>query len=453
MRYKKLAWLSIGIVTIIFFTQVYLMWRFFQVNRNFLNKQINLVSQEAYTIDMNARLRSLCLPRKPIIDVKSQNISSQNLDLSYNIDKMSNIDKSNSVTLVNLAMETFLSNKKPLKLSSLDSIATVLLKRENIHTPFYSQIVDEKSKIILATTKTASKTSLFPSQRIQSKKIPLNFSQTKVLQLVFYDPLKGSSVPMACLLFISFFLSICCIYCIYVLQLILAKQKKLTQSKNDFYNQISHELKRPVSILHTAIDSLLNTNAVNIKERRDRYLKTSMNEVFKINGKIDMILTMSMDEEGMFKLNKSRFNVADMIYELKERFGMENAKPLTILVENNISQPMITADRDHIFQCLSNLIENAIKYSYESVEIGIKLTNENGSLSISVSDNGIGIKEENLGSIFKKFKRVDNASHVNGYGIGLSYVKQMVEKHGGNVFVKSVFGKGSIFTICLPVNP
>ena len=449
MKYKKLVCFSIGVVSIIFITQAFLMWRLFQVNRDFLNKQINLVCQEAYTIDMNARLRNISSFTQPSVNIEQ---SSHKHDRNYNIDNMSNIDKRNSIALLNLAMETFLSKENPLQLSSVDSIAAILLKKGNIYSPFYSQIVDVKSHKILASTKQPSKPSLLPSLQVQSNNIPLNFQQTRVLQFVLYDPLKGVFSQMTGMLILSFLLSLSCIYCIYKLQRILSRQKKLAQSKNDFYNQISHELKRPVSILHTAIDSLLNTNAVNIEERRDRYLNTSMNEVFKINNKIDMILTMSMDEEGMFQLNKSKFNVADLIHELEERFSVENSKSFAILIENKLSQKMITADRDHIFQCISNLVENAIKYSDESVEVRIKLINENGFLSISVSDNGIGIKEENLNLIFEKFARIDKAHKANGYGIGLSYVKQMAEKHGGDVFVESVFGKGSIFTICLPEN-
>jgi len=448
MKYEILVYVSIGLVTLIFVSQIYLIGRLFQVNRNFLNKQINLVCQDAYTIDMNNRLRSITPFLQPKIVIEK---TAQKHDKSYNIDQMDNVNKKSSLTLVNLAMETYLSKVKPLQLSSIDRIAAILLKKDNIYFPFYSQIIDLKSNKILATTKSSFPSSVMPSFQVQSNHIPLDFQGTRVLQLVFYDPMKAIFSQIVYILVLSFFLSCFCFYCFYKSLQIFHSQKKLAQTKNDFYHQVSHELKRPVSVLYTTIDSLINTNAIDNKERREKYLGISMNEISKINGKIDMILTMSMNEEGMFKLNKSEFSIVDLVYELKDRFCLLKHKPLEIFVEDGLTWKTILADKDHVSQCLSNLIENAIKYSDESVEIYIKLTSRGGFLYISISDNGIGIKKENIELIFEKFARVDSGNKAHGYGIGLSYVKQIVEKHGGKVVVESEFGKGSAFIICLPV--
>jgi len=451
MKFERLVYVSIGLVTLIFVSQVYLIGKLFQVNRNFLNKQINLVCQDAYAIDMNYRLKSVSTIIKPRVEVKNINLSSRNIDLIYNIDQMENVNKKSSLTLVNLAMETYLSKVKPLQLSSIDSIAAILLKKDNLYFPFYSQIIDLKRNKILATTKSSSFSSVIPSFQVQSNHIPLDFQGTRVLQLVFYDPMKAAFSQIVYILVLSFFLSCFCFYCFYKSLQIFHRQKNLAQTKNDFYHQVSHELKRPVSVLYTAIDSLMNTNAIDNMERRKKYLRISMNEISRINGKIDMILTMSMNEEGMFKLNKSEFSIVDLVYELKDRFCLLKHKPLEIFVEDELTGKTIFADKEHVSQCLSNLIENAIKYSDESVDIYIKLTSKGGFLYISVSDNGIGIKKENIELIFEKFARVDSGNKAHGYGIGLSYVKQIVEKHGGKVVVESEFGKGSAFIISLPV--
>jgi two-component system, OmpR family, phosphate regulon sensor histidine kinase PhoR len=448
MRYNRLVHLAMGFVVLIFVFQVYLMGRLFQVNRNFLNKQINLVCQEAYTIDMNNRLRSITPFMQPKIVIEK---TAQKHDKSYNIDQMENVNKKSSLTLVNLAMETYLSKVKPLQLSSIDSVAAILLKRDNIFFPFYSQIIDLKRNKILATTKNSFSSSVMSSFQVQSNHIPLNFQGTKVLQLVFYDSMKVVFYKMVGIIVLSFILTLFCIYCFYKVQQIFFRQKKLAQTKNDFYHQVSHELKRPVSVLYAAIDSLMNTNAIDNKERREKYLRTSMNEINKIKGKIDMILTMSMNEEGMFKLNKSEFSIVDLVYELKDQFDLLKHKPLEIFIEDKLTRKTIFADKEHISQCLSNLIENAIKYSDESVDIKIKLTSKDNFLYISVSDNGLGIKKENFDLIFEKFARVDSGNKAHGYGIGLSYVKQIVEKHGGKVVVESELGKGSTFIISLPV--
>ncbi|MDD4921683.1 MAG: HAMP domain-containing sensor histidine kinase, partial [Bacteroidales bacterium] len=202
--------------------------------------------------------------------------------------------------------------------------------------------------------------------------------------------------------------------------------------------------------MYKAVDSLLNTKAIDDPKKREKYLGISMDELNRMNGKIDMILTLSMEEEGMFKLNLSDFNLVDLIEELKERFLGVASKPINIRVDNLLNKPFITADRDHLYQCISNLIENAIKYSEERVDIIMNLTEENGSVLIAVQDNGSGIKEEDFGKIFEKFARVNTDKKTHGFGIGLSYVKQIIEKHGGRISVKSEPGKGSEFILQIP---
>lgn len=449
MKYTRSTQFSMVAVIGIFFIQAFLVWRLFQVNRNFLKKQIDFICQEAYVIDMNARLMSLGKFTQPRISIEK---FTQKRDRNYNLDNMTDVDKSNSVTLINIAIDNYLAKERPLRLSSIDSVITILMKKENIHSPFYSQIVDLKNRKILSTTKHESRSSFFSAFQIRSNSIPLDFKKTKGFQLVLYNPLLNIFSQMILMLVLSFVLSFLCINSFRKQQKLFAKQKILAQSKSDFFNHISHELRRPVAVLHIAIDSLLNKDVVNNKERREKYLKTSMKEIEGLNSKIDMILTMSMDEEGMFQLKKSEFNVVDLIHELENRFKMLESKPIKIFIEDNLSQKNIMADKNHLLQCISNLIENAIKYSGDSVDIKVKLTSEKGFLSLSVSDNGIGIKEENLKFVFEKFARVEESKKVNGYGIGLSYVKQIAEKHGGSVFVKSEFGNGSEFTMRLPVN-
>lgn len=448
MRYKRLAQLSICFVILIFMSQAFLIFRLFQMNKELLNRELNLISEEAYTIDMNHRFNKVSTKDHPKISVEEKGSTIQPEDSFYNVDAIPGIDKSNSVTLLNIAMEMYIAEEKPIKLQTIDSIASALFKKDGINSALYSRIVDTQNNKILASTR---KDHHSPSLLIKSKNIPLNFQQTKLLQIVLSNPMRDIFSQMAGILFLSLLLSLFCIYCLYILQRTLARQKKLAQSKNDFYNQVSHELKRPISIIYKAIDSLLNTRAIEDQKKREKYLGLSMDELNRMNGKIDMILTMSMEEEGMFHLNISDFNLFDLAQELKERFLGIASKPLSIIIENNLqNHPFIAADRDHLYQCISNLIENAIKYSGESVEIKVNLSKENESAFIAVRDNGNGIKEENLGKIFEKFARVGTDKKMHGYGIGLSYVKQITEKHKGRISVKSEIGKGSEFILQLP---
>lgn len=447
MLYKKITILSISFVVLIFISQAFLIYRLYNVNRFLLNRELNLISQEAYKLDLNKRFKSYSNKEFPKVNMVDKAPPASPDNTVYNLDKMPDVEKGNTVTLLNIAMEMLICQNRPIHLQSIDSIATVLLKRDGFNSAFYSRIVDIKSNRILVTSQKGTQE---PKFLIQANNIPLNFQKTKVLQFVLLNPMQDVFSQMAGMLILSFFLSLFCIYCLFILQRTLAKQKKLSQSKNDFYNQVSHELKRPVSIIHTAIDSLLYTKAIDDRNKREKYLGISMDELNRMNGKIDMILTMSMEEEGMFKLNLSKFNLTEVLLEIKERFIETASKHVDIVFGSNPEECVIFADKDHIFQCISNLVENAIKYSGESVEVVIDLSKKNDSTFISVRDNGIGIKEEDLGKIFEKFARVSADKKMHGYGIGLNYVKQIIEKHGGGITVRSEFGKGSEFLLELP---
>lgn len=450
MNHKRLAQLSIGVVVLIFVSQTYLIVRLFQVNYTFLGKVVNTITQDVYTKDMNQRLGSKSANAQPRMAIYDNKISKVDTTKAYNIDAMKGVDKSSMVSIISIGIEMYLADKNPIKLNSIDSLAAKLLKKENIHTAFYTQIVDLKRDSVLERSKPSMSIKLTNWVSIQSKNIPLNFTQDKVLQLVLLNPLQAVFTQMAGFLVLSLLLSLFCIYCLFVLQRTLARQKKLAQSKNDFYNQVSHELKRPVSVVYQAIDSLLNGKAIENVERRTRNMELSMTELERMNSKIDMILTMSMVEEGMFRLNRTEFNIMDLLNGLKDRYDIGGTKPVEIWLESELENPIVNADKDHVFQCLSNLTDNAIKYSGESVLLVFRVFEVDGALGIAVRDNGQGIQEKDLERIFEKFERANSDKKSQGFGIGLSYVRQIMDMHGGSVTVSSKWGEWSEFTLRFP---
>jgi signal transduction histidine kinase len=454
MNYKRLAQWSIAFVLLIFLSQTYLIVTLYRVNHSNLSKVVRTITQDAYTKDVNLRLKeksSLSQPSIEYMDAKDVELKSlRPYKGGYNIDAMKGVDKSSLMSLINITMEMYLSDINPIRLSRIDSLAAILLEKENIHTSFYTRIVDLKKDSVLQVSKPGIVANAPGWASIQSKNIPLNFQQDKVLQLVLLSPLKAVFTQMAGMLVLSLLLSLFCIYCLYILQRTLARQKKLAQSKNDFYNQVSHELKRPVSTVMQAIDTLQNTNAIEHVERRTRYMDVSMEELQRMNSKIDMILTLSKEEEGMFKLQRTEFDLPDLIEELRDRYYIGAAKPVELEWKDELLHPLIWADRDHLFQCISNLIDNAIKYSGDSVHIVVRLQEEGSNVVVAVQDNGVGIRPEDQARIFEKFERIRTERKANGYGIGLNYVKQVIEKHHGTVTVESELGQGSTFTLRLP---
>ena len=424
--------------------------RLFRINQAFLGNVLNTVSLEAYTLDMNNRFGKIKTGIRPRIEkYKGTKVDDKDA-LSYNLDTMKGVDKNNTVALINIAIEKYLSILNPIKLNKVDSLARTLLKKDNIDVPFYSRIIDKKTgKVIECSVKNIPPDAgIFPS--VVSRDIPMNFEKTQVFQMVLLHPLRSIFSQMIGMLILSFLLTLFCIYCLYLLQHNFSKQKKLAQSKNDFYNQVSHELKRPISLFSKALDSLKDPVVIQNTEKRNIYLNMSSSELNRMSEKIDMILTMSMEEDGMFNLDITEFDIYSLVEEVKENMIIKAEKPVSININVHLENQFIYADKDHLYQCISNLVENSIKYSGKDVKIDITLDRKDNFVTISVLDNGYGISSNNLDRIFEKFERLKNIKKTPGYGIGLCYVKQIIEKHGGYVEVNSELGKWSEFIIKLP---
>jgi len=163
-----------------------------------------------------------------------------------------------------------------------------------------------------------------------------------------------------------------------------------------------------------------------------------------------MIVGLAKVEEGLLVLNKLPVDLVKLIDEIKARFISSPSKKLTINAVYESPEMIVTADKLMLTQCFSNLIDNSIKYSNATVEIDINVKFTTNSVVLNFQDTGIGIPPEKIDNIFDKYSRVDNNVKVNGFGIGLNYVKTIIEKHNGSIGVTSELGKGSNFKIVLP---
>ena len=230
----------------------------------------------------------------------------------------------------------------------------------------------------------------------------------------------------------------------------MLKQKSLEEMKSDFTNNITHELKTPVAVAYAANDALLNFEAGNDPEKRREYLEISQAQLEKLEGMIEQILSMSMESRKTFELRRETIELEPLLQKLSEQHRLSAGKPCDIHIEVE-DDLVLDADSFHLSNILSNLIDNAIKYSGESVRIDItaKVTDE--GVEIRVRDNGIGIAPDKQKHIFEKFYRVPtgNIHDVKGYGLGLYYARTMAEKHGGTLSLTSAPGKGSEFVLSL----
>lgn len=236
----------------------------------------------------------------------------------------------------------------------------------------------------------------------------------------------------------------------------ILRQKTLEEIKSDFTNNITHELKTPIAVAYAANDALLNFNQAEEKGRRDKYLRICQEQLQRLSGLVEQILSMSMENRKTFRLRPEEVSVKEILAPLIEQHKLKAGKPVRWSVDIEPNDLTVTADPTHFSNILSNLIDNAIKYSPDEACVDIRcrrIQSEQAGrqVEISVSDHGIGISAEKQKRVFDKFYRVPtgNLHDVKGYGLGLFYVKTMTEKHGGNVSVKSEPGKGSTFIVNL----
>lgn len=224
----------------------------------------------------------------------------------------------------------------------------------------------------------------------------------------------------------------------------VSKLRTIEEMKDDFVSNMTHELKTPISIAYSANDALLNYDTTNDPEKKKAYLSIAMKQLKRLGELVENILAMSMERRKIMTLKSEKIDLHALADEIAEAQRMRGDKNIAIEVHSD-GDTTATADKSHLSNVLNNLIDNAIKYSDESVAISIKI----GIDGIEVADNGIGIPAKSLPYIFDKFYRMPhgNRQDVRGYGIGLYYVKHILEKMGWSISVKSQEGHGSVFTI------
>lgn len=227
----------------------------------------------------------------------------------------------------------------------------------------------------------------------------------------------------------------------------ILKQRTLDEMKTDFTNNITHELKTPISVAYAANDALLNFGGEADEGKRRHYLTLCRQQLERLSGMVEQILSMSMERRRQFKLNIESVNVGELLQPVIEQQQLKADKPVTFSTHVEPECLTVQADRAHLSNILNNLIDNAIKYSGNEAIIEI---NANPDM-ISVTDHGMGIAADKLAHIYDKFYRVPTGDvhDIKGYGLGLFYVKTMVEKHGWTINATSVKGKGTTFTINL----
>lgn len=232
-------------------------------------------------------------------------------------------------------------------------------------------------------------------------------------------------------------------------------QKKLSEIKGDFINNMTHEFKTPLATISLAVDALKNEKVLGSKEKMDYFSSIIKDENKRMNKQVETILQAALLDKQEVQLNLKPQHVHEIISRVVDNFRLQmedrNGKAELKLTA---AKDVIEADEVHFTNMVSNLIDNAIKYSKDdSLLIRICTQNTGNTIRIKIEDNGIGMSKETVSRAFEKFYRAHtgNIHNVKGFGLGLSYVKTMVEAQKGKIRVESVPGKGSSFTLEFPL--
>jgi len=231
-------------------------------------------------------------------------------------------------------------------------------------------------------------------------------------------------------------------------------QKKLGEIKSDFINNMTHEFKTPLATISLAVDALKNEKVVADKEKTAYFTGVIKEENKRMNMQVETILQAALLDKQQVQLNLKKLSANDLIKIAVNNISLPvNERGGKLEINFNAAKDLVMADEVHFTNFVNNLLDNALKYSKEIPLIKLTTSNSGNLLRIKIEDNGIGMTKETLSRIFEKFYRAHtgNVHNVKGFGLGLSYVKSMVEAHKGSIKAESTLGKGSAFTISFPL--
>jgi two-component system phosphate regulon sensor histidine kinase PhoR len=340
-----------------------------------------------------------------------------------------------------------------LDTAQIDSIVTIALHDKNIHIPFKFAILNSGADTVIIASKpginprflqSAYKVNIFPKNVF----IPPRF-----LSLVFPTKTSYSLNGVQITLLSSIILIVIIIGAFYFTISTIIKQKKLSEIKSDFINNMTHEFKTPISTISLAGEVLSDKTIDKTPESVEKYLKIIKDENKRLAGLVENVLQAAVLDKGKLKFKIQECDIHQIITDVIQSLTLQiQNKGGIITTELKAQRYSLFADRMHLGNIIYNLIDNALKYSKETPQIKVSTESDNNGITVSVQDNGIGIKKEDQKKIFETFYRVPtgNIHNVKGFGLGLSYVKAVVEKHGGHVEVQSEPGKGSSFVVYLP---
>ncbi len=333
----------------------------------------------------------------------------------------------------------------------LDSLLNVELRNSGINTKFDFGVYDSFHNLTIFE-KTGKHTKELVSSNYKFQLTP-NYYPYRILSLFFPDKANYIfSQTYGMLIISSLFILIILSSFAYTFYNII-RQKKLSVMKNDFINNMTHELKTPISTISLVCQALKDKDIAKSEELYQNYIRMVDEENQRLAMMTERVLQTAVIDKGKLKLSKIGIDLHELIRQAIEKINIQvKAKNGTVFADLNAKYSFILADKVHLTNVLVNLLDNANKYSPEAPLIKVRTENYTNGVMVHVEDSGIGISKADQKKVFEKLYRVStgNRHDVKGFGLGLSYVKAIVEQHGGTISLDSEVGKGSHFTVFIP---
>jgi len=432
---------------------------------NFENKVNEAVSNVIYTLERNLiykNLKKTVQSQEKVTDfIHSMDSINQVLfDEMRDISRPDDVEKLMKKSfMAREVLNDMIDGNQPFEIERtlnriiLDSLLNTELKKKGIQTMYeYGVFSSQKNRMII------EKSGQFKSELLKQGYVFTlypNELSAKADYLMIYFPYETRFLlkQMTAMILISLLLIILILMLFVYIIKIIVWQNRLSEMKNNFINNMTHEIKTPISTISLACEALTDEAIKKNEILSNNYLKVINEENKRLGGIAEKILQSAILEDGDFNLNKEKFDLHKVIDHVISNMGIQvEVKDGKIIKDFQAKRNWLNADKMHITNMISNLLDNANKYTPRKPLIKLSTQNYQDGIKLSIEDNGIGISPENQKKIYDKLYRVPtgNIHNVKGFGLGLSYVKTIAEKHGGYITVESEMQKGTKFNVYLP---
>jgi len=402
-----------------------------------MEESIDSIFSQAVEQELDQRF--LELQKNVKENLPDANVYVTSFDIDYN-DKGNNNVISQQFAMIQHLVET---NNIHFNMNGFDSIFHSLLK-SNLY-PFHCQInhVDSLDKIIETS-------GMFVNTGFKTTALPIINGENiyAIVKISSPSVFKTMLVILGVSILIVLLIMTCIIYGIKL----LFNQYQLNRLRENFSHALTHDMKTPLATIHSVFIQLKSGILDNNPDMQQKFYTIALDQVISLQEIVNQILTLSAIEKRQLSLHKQLIDLPVMIQSLIDKFTINTGKIIVFHTSYNLKNNYVFADPLYLNNVISNLIDNAIKYSGDPVEIKIECASIEKKTNIHVKDNGFGISKIDQLKIFKRFERGAEIkrNHISGFGIGLNYVQQIIEVHGGTVALSSQEGIGSEFIITLP---